>query len=827
MQSTVTVNESANVSNSRQLPHQPMLLAVVAFAVGITVDRNFDLAVPIYLLIGATFLIGWAWLIFSNSIKASAILCLVVIGCIGGLWHQFYWNFYPENEIGFIATDEPQAVCLQARVSTRPCWNPAEKATPTNIASRGESSSLYIQALSMRDGKQWVSCSGKVKAYVNGHLIGVNAGDHLRIVGTLNQPAKPTNPGEFDFFRFQRTERSLSLLYVDHPDAITKIYAAKKWAMSRWFDDLRSYFDDQIWKYVDESRAPLASAILLGNREQIESDQRDAFMQTGTVHLLAISGLHVGILAASLLVIGRLGFAPRWMSFAMTIAVVIFYAILVEGRPPVLRATILVVIYCVSRIGLKKALTFNTLALAGAIVLAMNPAQLFQPGTQLSFLAVATIVSVQPYIAIKPASDPLSRLIEQTKPRYKRFAAQFGRVFVEVFLVSIFIWIVTMPLVASRFHIIAPIGIWLNPLLMIPIWFALMGGFMVLTFGWAVPPIAFCAGWVCDKSLSLIQAAISMGNQWQQSHLWVAGYSEFSLACFYGGVLFLMVFHREKILKWGAVFVAIWLVANHFAPPFSQNPDSHLVCTVIDVGHGTSVLMQFPDGRNMLYDGGSLNQPKKAVQKISSVLWSKRISSLDAIVISHADADHYNGIPELLKRFSVNTVYVSPLMFQGESEAVVFLQSSIEHSTANVELVSKGDRLPISEQVAIQVLHPSEEPNEQSDNSNSIVLLIDYFGKSILLPGDLEKEGLSSLVSTPSIQCDIAMSPHHGSRSADHESFAHWANPQFVVVSSKKETLSKNATEPYGNAKIFNTAVNGAIEFRLSQQGINVSQFVE
>ena len=133
--------------------------------------------------------------------------------------------------------------------------------------------------------------------------------------------------------------------------------------------NLRQRLNELTWKYVDEDEAAFASAILLGNREQLSAQRRELFLETGTVHLLAISGLHVGILAGSFFLFFRVGLVNRQYCLWATIVFVIFYAWLVEFRPPVSRAAILIVLYCIGRLLGENSFSYNLLAIAGLIVL--------------------------------------------------------------------------------------------------------------------------------------------------------------------------------------------------------------------------------------------------------------------------------------------------------------------------------------------------------------------------------------------------------------------------------------------------------------------------
>src|SRR5262249_9747037 len=156
------------------------------------------------------------------------------------------------------------------------------------------------------------------------------------------------------------------------------------------------------------------------------------------------------------------------------------------------------------------------------------------------------------------------------------------------------------------------------------------------------------------------------------------------VAIFYIGVLVTVAFPALRpSRRWAVTVVLVWIAGAlalsqasvSAVAPWAERP---LVCHFVAVGHGVGVLIEFPDGHNLLYDSGRWGSPLAGVRPISSVLWSRGIRHVDAIVVSHADADHFNAIPGLLDRFSVGTVYVSPVMFRRMPDALKELHGSIE-----------------------------------------------------------------------------------------------------------------------------------------------------
>ena len=192
---------------------------------------------------------------------------------------------------------------------------------------------------------------------------------------------------------------------------------------------LRTSGSRLLWENLDHRRAGLAAAVLLGERERLEHDRTEAFVETGTIHLLAISGLHVGILVSVFGFGLRLGWVSRGLGLLLIAGLTVFYALLTDARPPVMRAALLVVILCLALYSGRRQLGFNTLATAGLLVLAWNPSNLFRVGAQLSFLAVGTLICFGPLWIRWQREDALAWLIRTTRPLPVRVINWVGRWF--------------------------------------------------------------------------------------------------------------------------------------------------------------------------------------------------------------------------------------------------------------------------------------------------------------------------------------------------------------------------------------------------------------
>lgn len=813
------------VAGGRWPRYQPLVLVAAALAAGIAADRFSSTAVVAWWLAALT---CWcAWLLTWRlrwTLSGTALLCLSV-AALGAAWHHQRWRLFGEDEIGRFAVEEPRPVCIEAVALSSPRWVPAPPDDPLCAIPRGERTRLRIRAAAVRDGEQWRPASGDVLLWVDGRLSGVRAGDPLRVVGHLAAPAAAQNPGEFDFARHARADRQLSRLSADFPECVEVTHGGSSWSISRLLDRLRHQGDQLLWRRLDTRRAPLAAALLLGLREELDLDTTAAFAQTGTVHILSISGLHVGMLALFLFWIMRLGLVGRRLALACVALVTLGYALVIDAEPPAVRATVVVLLVCLAQWRRDGWLPFNLLALAGIVVLAMNPCELFRIGPQLSFLAVATLAWFGPRLAARPITDPLDRLIAQTRPWPQKVVRRCGRWTWQTIALGLVVWGTSAPLVLAQFHLVSPATLVLTPLLAGPVALALFSGFLVLTVGWLVPPVGGLAASLCDLALKAVQHGVAWASGAPASHFWAPGPPAWWLIGFYAALAVWAIAPAWRPpRRWCFGALAAWAAAGAGAPLLAPPGPPRLQCTFLSVGHGCAVVLELPDGKTLLYDAGRLGSPQAGARSVAGYLWQRGITHLDAIVLSHADVDHYNAVPELLQKFSVGVIYAAPAMLYDDGPAMQKLLAAVESANVPLRKVWSGDRLRVGGDCLIEVWHPTRDGVLGSDNANSLVLDVEYEGRRILLTGDLESPGMDDLLAESPVHCDVILAPHHGSARSDPPGFAAWTTPQWVVISGSFTDRKAEVEKAYRDqhAEVLTTADCGAICFTIAPRRLEV-----
>ncbi len=812
-----------------------MVYVTLAFAAGIALDRFVSLSL-LWAWIFAV--VGWCvwWLLWRRGmLHASEVVLLAAVTASGAAAHHAQWRLFSPNDIGRYAREAGGPVCVDAIAVEQPRRVPAPPHDPLRAIPRGEGSRLQIDVIRVRDGRQWRAAAGRSVLFVDGHLLGVRAGDRLRVYAQLSAPPPALNPGQFDYAHHLRADRILSRFSANYPDCVSVVQAGKWWHPGNWIDRIRGRTDRLLWRSLDHQRSGLAAALLLGMREQVVAERTEPFLETGAMHLLAISGMHVGIVASIVLLVVRLGWFPRKAGLLSVAAITIGYALLADAQPPVVRASVLVCISCLAALLWRRGLTLGALAAAGAVVLWNNPGDLFRTGPQLSFIAAATLIWFSGRHRDASPVDPLRRLIDQSRTWPDRAARRIAVWLWELTLFSFAVWLVTLPLVAARFHIVATTAPLLSTLLWLPVASALMSGFAVLASGWLWAPLAAIPAAVCDGSLWLLESGVELAAAIPHGHFWVAGPGDWWLGVFYGILAFWLFVPRwQPPRRWTVAITALWCAVGIGNAPLSESISTwqrqrppELRCTFTSVGHGCSVVVELPGGQTLLYDCGQLGSPTSGARTIAGCLWQQGITHLDAVVISHADVDHYNALPELLRRFSVGVVYVSHVMFEENARALETLADSLAQAGVRVVEISGGERLATNDGTTIQVLHPPPRGVLGSDNANSIVLAIEFDQRRILLTGDLETPGMEDVTAEEPWDCDILLAPHHGSPRSDPLRFALWCRPEWVVISGGRNVDFAGAGQVYAQrgANVLHTARDGAVHCVLNRNGVHVTSF--
>jgi len=805
----------------------PLVVVAVVVCAGVVAGRYLPIGATHWFTGGSLLWFAWLFAWRRRNERAACWLLLAALASTGAAWHGCRWSLFDSDELGAFASADPQPSAIRAVALASPRRVPAPQFDPLRAFTSGDRSRVLVRVTAVRAGENWIPASGRATLTVDGHLLDVAAGDELQIFAQLSDIRAPLNPGEFDFAQYARAERRLCLLSTDFPQCVTRVERGSPWSLARVIDNARVAGQRVLSEDLRSGQA-LGLALLLGERQRLDPEETREFFETGSVHILSISGLHVAILALGLFWVYRMGFVRRPIALAAIALVVVSYALVIDAEAPAVRAAVMVLAVCLALARARPVSTFNVLAAAALVVVAMNPADLFRAGPQLSFLAMGALAWIGPRLPRGYIADPLDRLIARTRPWPIRALRWLRLWTVNTVLLSAGVWLVTLPLVLWQFHLVSPVALVLTPVLAVPIFVALLSGFVLLVLGWLIWPLSGVVAWLCDFCMSAVQWMVSLADRAPGGHFWAPGPAWWWVVGFYALLIALVALRVRPPRRWVAGIAAGWIAVGFFAAQFEGPARDELECTFLSVGHGCAVVLELPDGGTLLYDAGQLGSPDAAARSISGYLWSRGRTKIDAVVISHADVDHYNALPELLRRFSVGAVYVSPVMFDETSAATTALRSAIDQAGVPLKVLWSGDRLRGAfggaADCKIEVLHPPARGTLGSDNSNSVVLNVEFAGRRLLLPGDLESPGLDELLAESPLDCDVLLAPHHGSLQSDPPGFADWTSPELVVISGDRRSNRPEVFDAYTDrgAQVLNTSRAGAVSATIGKEGVRV-----
>ncbi len=366
----------------------PCFPALAALCVGIACDHAFSLPHVVLFAVGGCLLFAFAF-VRRGSRRRRVATVLALLAVTGAASHHAAWSDRSPNSIARYVRSEPQLVRLQGTVESHPLVERRRDAGRKAAWPVEDRSRLTVSCTSVgsveSDERRVVT--GDVQITTAGHLVGLGVGDHIEIVGWLQKPARPRNPGGFDAERFLRLRGIDAVLHVDHPEAVRRLSVGRTHPL-RVVARVREQISYRFAQHLSRENAAVGTAMILGDRSAIPIDVRDAYIISGAMHVLSISGLHVGILAACLTFVLRLTPLSPTTSLVLATGTIWLYATLTDFGPPVLRASIFCTIWAAAALQFRRSSLLNVASVTAVMLLLWNPLLLFDVGARLSFLAI-------------------------------------------------------------------------------------------------------------------------------------------------------------------------------------------------------------------------------------------------------------------------------------------------------------------------------------------------------------------------------------------------------------------------------------------------------
>jgi len=680
---------------------------------------------------------------------------------------------------------------------------------------------------------------GRLRVTASRPAPGIRIGDRIAIHARIRKLKNFNNPGRFDYVRYMAGQRVRVSAYVRGEDIrLEQVPAGHgvRTSVSRFRMELASWIDQHA---MTGTGAAVLRALLVGDRSGISQDVRGCFNRTGIGHLLAISGLHIGIIAAAaftlcekLLSMCPLFLRNGWVRKGAALAAVlpvVGYGWVAGMSPSTQRAVMMVLIFLLATLANREQDSINTLAFAAVILLVFEPGALFTISFQLSFAAVAMILY------------GLDRLGVRTRP--KGYAGRLLNKLLLFMVVSFLATVGTLPLTLFYFNVVSTIGI-LSNLVAVPLigFGSVPLGLVGLCLIPICEPAAVALLHLSESLLSIVIAGVQYVDHLAVIAVEAFAPTIFEIVLYYALLWAVFNLPRSKfarimvlvLLLVGGADVCYWVHHRFW--------HSDLRVTVMDVGQGSTSLLEFPRGQCMLIDGGGFSDNTVfdvGKHVVAPLLRRKRILTVDTVVLSHPNSDHLNGLLYVLEHFHIGRVWTN-----GQKASTLGYRRLLQVVGNRGIDMPPFDRIPRRMEIGgvlVEMLHPARgflDPHQRrlrwNLNHNSIVIKTSLGSTVFLFPGDIMAASERELIARHGhrLGSTFFTAPHHGSRTSSTEAFLAALEPEWVIISSGRKGgrhfPHPSVVDRYRShgIQILRTDTHGAVTVRIDPHGYSVNTFL-
>jgi len=626
-------------------------------------------------------------------------------------------------------------------------------------------------------------------------------GSIISVSGSVNELQSPSNIGQFD-------ERAYYLgLDVHFKMFAEKILSYKECRTSVFqkFYNIKSYFHNRLSKITDKKTAGIYQAMLLGEKDSVDSGVKDLFMQGSIGHILVVSGLHFSIIGMAVFIILRKRFG--YVSSGIISCMVLFlFGILSGFSTSALRAFIMLAVFMCANIWGRDYDLPTALSLAVLIILIGNPYTLFLSGFVLSVSAVLGVIIVVPVLE------------EIFHCKSKIIKGMFASLGIQIF---------TLPIMLYYFYYFNPYSMLLNAVVLPFMSFVLAdgaGAVFISLSNITLARILILPGKFILKGVIILCEAVTKAPF---ASIY-PGRPKFITCVIYYILLFAIIYllrRSKKISKlYSIVLVSLSLI-------FFVHKRYPLEITMLDVGQGQSIFVKMKSGLNLLYDGGSSDISDVGEYRIIPFLQAKGCVSLDAVFISHLDEDHISGIQEMI---ICGDIFIGQIFLPDTDlidEAYLKIEKLAKDNGITVNRFGCGDCIKY-ENVEINALHPTKDFPAAKRNDTSIVFNMEYNDFNILFCGDMEEDAMNHIMSDNRLKdVDILQVAHHGSAYTTSEDFLAITRPEVSLISCGENNRYKHPHEELIgrlqniNSRIYVTMDCGEIDIKISENKYEVESF--
>ncbi len=682
------------------------------------------------------------------------------------------------------------------------------------VSSQDEDQSRYIlkvSSISENDGQKTTNEKTMLKIIGESKL---ELGDRIEFRGNFKIPMENTNPKLYNYRENLISKDIYTTITIKSGD-IFNIDTNNREFKYRIRDSFKDRVESSFDKYLNDENSDLIKGIVLGDYNYLDEDYLKAYREIGLAHILAVSGLHIGIIAGALVFfLSRIGLSRKW-NISITIAIIWIYGYLIGFPSSILRANLMFTMLFIARLMAEPYDSINALFLSFWILILFSPLSVLSIGFQLSYAASFSILYLAPRIS--KSFYPLESDNRFRKNLISTISALIG------------LYIGILPIQIYYFNEFSALSIVSNIIIAPIISFVLIASFALLIVEFIFSPLNFLIGFVINICLNIQSVLVDIIHQFSFLNFKFASPDIGELILYYILIFIIVKTIDFSYLK-GNVNRAIYtyLVFIVLIGLGLELNDNSLEIDFIDVGQGDAALLRTRSGDYLIDTGGEVFGDFDICKNITLPYLEKHgVKKLKGLFVSHFHLDHCKGIPVLEENLDIERIFFS--YANPESEIYNYIIDSGIPAT----LLEAGDEFFIDKNTSISVLSPSSIDRDMgySENNLSLVLEISYYNRKILFTGDAEME-TENYIGEKLTKVDILKVGHHGSATSSTENFLDKTRPDIALISVGRNNSyghpSTDVIDRLDNfgVNIYRTDLDGMTKITMDREKLDIRPFL-